>query len=122
MDNFWEAIMSVEDKQKDYWDKASVVADFLKIFAIVIVGVVINFTLKTSELNVQYVKIATDILRAKPDSGTKPLREWAVKVLSEKSDIPLSEEAITDLLDKKLPTGKIWLDSELWDDKAMWEE
>jgi hypothetical protein len=96
--------------RKDKWDKALAFFEILKVLSIIIAGSIINTTLKTNELEIQYVKIAVDVLQAKPDPTTKELRAWAVKVLDKKSDIPLGEEAVKTLLEKELPSAKVYLD------------
>ena len=101
----------VEGGRKDNWDKAIIFFEILKIVCIVAGILVINTTLKTNELKIEYVKIAVDILKAKPDSESKELRLWAVEVLDSKSDIPLSKEAVKTLLQKELPTQKLSFDN-----------
>lgn len=89
--------------KKDGWDKAIILFEILKIVCIVVGALVINTTLKTNELEIEYVKVAIEVLKTKPDAESKELREWAVQVLDDKSDIPLGEEAKRSLLNNQFP-------------------
>jgi hypothetical protein len=57
------------------------------------------------EMGVKMIEIALGILAEKPDES-KPLRNWAVDVLdhySKQAEVPLTEDAKTNLRDKPLP-------------------
>ena len=49
----------------------------------------------------QFVSIAVDILRSVPEDATMPLREWAIEVINENSDVELGDSARKVLLTKQ---------------------
>jgi hypothetical protein len=51
---------------------------------------------------VKYIELAIGILRETPSPDTKNLRDWAIKVMKNYSEVPISEEMERELRNKKL--------------------
>jgi len=72
--------------------------------ASVIIPVVVFFVghqysnaLKDSELQAEYISMATDIVADEPTAATRDLREWAVQVIKRYSEVPLTGTPATAL-------------------------
>jgi hypothetical protein len=104
-----------ERQMRDGWDKFQIWSQFginvVALIVIAVAGMVVDSTLKSREVNVKYVGMAVDILRAKPDPSQKNLRSWAINVINAYSKIPLPLEAQEELKTNSLPAGKLLLDS-----------
>jgi hypothetical protein len=65
-------------------------------------GIVIQARIAGETNAREYVQLAVNILREEPSEGSRPLRQFAVDVLAEKSPVALSQEMKDALLAKKL--------------------
>ena len=99
-----------ENKKKDGWDKFQICINFSAIVVIAGVGLFVNSSLKSREVNVKYVEMAVDILRAKPDESQKNLRGWAINLINTYSKVPLPVEAQQELKTNSLPKGAVLTD------------
>lgn len=103
------------DNKKDGWDKAHILIQGFAYIAIPIVifglGLNINSSIQERAINVKYIEIATEILRDEPNKETDPLRDWAIKIIVEYSDIELTEEALESLRTKPI-SGNFLVDDE----------
>ena len=106
--------MTEKPQEKDNWDKAKIVADILKIVAILGVGLAINTSLKSRELDLKYTQLAVGILQTEPNESVSGLRAWAVEIIDSISGTPLTEKAKNELLNNQLPAR--------WDDNAKWDD
>ncbi|RLC53305.1 MAG: hypothetical protein DRH89_10730 [Candidatus Cloacimonadota bacterium] len=84
--------------KKDNWDKIKIVFTILTPIAIIFSGYFINVTLQENEIKVKYVEIAVRILSSKPTEETSALRNWAIDLLNENSNVKLDSLAIDELL------------------------
>ncbi len=107
---------------KDNWDKAQIVGTFLITLAIAVSGFLINNTLKDKEIKLQYIEMAIDILKEKPNENTKELRLWAIDIVQDYSIKRFSEKALAELKNSALPSGYVWLDGKVWKDEDIWRE
>ena len=96
-----------EKHKKDGWDKFQVWINFIAVIVIASIGLIVDSTLKSREVNVKYVEMAVNILKTKPDSSPKNLRKWAIDVVNTYSKVPLSQEAQEELKTNSLPSGKV---------------
>ncbi len=87
--------------KKDCWDIIKITSTILIPIVIIFSGCIINKTLQKNEIKVKYVEIAVRILSNEPNEETSALRNWAVDLLNENSDVKLDSLAIDELL--KLP-------------------
>src|SRR5262245_61466856 len=82
---------------ESYWQKAEIIGRILSILLIPVVlavlGNVLSTTLKSRDVDMKMVEIATDILKAKPDESQKDLRDWAIASMDAHSRVPFSVEA-----------------------------
>lgn len=106
--------------QKDWWDKAKIIAEILAILAIIFYGNALSSSLKEREINIKLVEMAISVLRAEPSKDTDILRGWTVQIIDKLSGVPLSEEVKKELLRKRLPSK--WLDVKEWNDNEKWKE
>ena len=98
-------------KRKDRWDIADIFAKWFGVIGVGLLGVWFTHIQKNRETNVRMVEMAINILKAKPDETSQPLREWSIKVLNEYSSIKLSKEAQEILRNHPLP-GRFLADAE----------
>jgi hypothetical protein len=76
--------------------------------ALAYVGNQYSTALKESELQAQYVSMATDILADEPTADTKDLREWAIKIVNQYSEVPLGSTTESQLKSKvSLPKANL---------------
>jgi len=88
-------------------NKWSEIRNWVNTIAIVLIPVVValighSYTkaLKEREIQLQFVKIAINILQSKPTEHTRNVREWATQVINLYSGVPLSKDAKRDLIEK----------------------
>ena len=102
---------------KDKWDKAKIVAEILKIGAVICVGIIINTSLQNRELDLRYVQLAVGILQAEPTEDSQHLRNWATDIINVYSEIDLNEDAKNELRQKQLIivplTDDLWISDEM---------
>lgn len=89
-----------------FWRKLRVLSP---IFATIIIPIAIAFitqsytkSIKESEIGVQYIRIAINILQEPPSNEIISLREWAIDVIDHYSDVPLNQDARTELRKNKI--------------------
>ncbi len=92
----------MQGKAKDGWDKAKIIADILKIVVILYIGSLVNISLKSREIGLNYVQLATGILQNEPNEESKHLRNWAIDVINEYSKVRLNKKARNELQDTRL--------------------
>lgn len=61
-------------------------------------GSLLGYWGQSRAMEVKMVEIAVGILRAEPEANIRPAREWAVDVISEYSEVPMSKAAREALL------------------------
>ena len=90
----------MDSTQKYWWERDSWSKVIVSVVIPIIIGIVasvwgyfISSALKDKELKVKYVEIAVSILRDNPSKDTIPIRDWAVDVFEECSEVKLSKEA-----------------------------
>jgi D-alanyl-D-alanine carboxypeptidase len=101
---------------KDLWDKLSVSATAMAVVAVPIIVAIaadaLNASLKDQEVKVEVMKLAQDLLKADPVVVDQPgVRDWAKKVLSEYSGVPLTEAAKLELDKQPLLPGESSVDT-----------
>jgi hypothetical protein len=96
-----------EKQKKDGWDKFQVWINFIAVIVIASIGLIVDSTLKSREVNVKYVEMAVDILKTKPVESPKNLRMWAIDVVNKYSKVPLSIEVQEELKTNSLPGGTV---------------
>ena len=93
--------------KKDCWDKSRIIFSIISSIVIPIVlgfyGYTINSTLKDREIKIQYVKIAVKILSNEPTEETSALRNWAIDVFSEYSEVAITDTVISELRETSMP-------------------
>lgn len=52
---------------------------------------VLDYLVRDREINVKMVEIALELLKEDPNGALQPARQWAVQVIVDNSDRPLSE-------------------------------
>jgi len=95
------------DELPSNWKKAQVAsaitASVLIPLLIAIVGYSVNQSIKDNELSLSYIELSVDILKENPKPGTEKLREWAIDVVNNYSDVKLSKDAQDELTKGALP-------------------
>ena len=91
-----------EEKKKDIWDKASVLAALLVPIVIALVGHAYTSALKEAEIRVKYTELAISILKEKPAQDTKDVRAWSVDVINKYSGVPMDANVRKQLLGSRL--------------------
>ena len=89
--------------KKDCWDIIKIVSTIFIPIVIAISGYCINATLQKNEIKVKYVEIAVKILSNKPTSETSALRNWAIDVFSEYSEVTITDTVISELRKTSMP-------------------
>lgn len=84
--------------QKDAWDKARVVGTVVGAVGVPVVvlvlGGLINATLKSREVDAQYVALAVQVLRDRDTTpGSAEMRQWAVSILERLGPVGIPEES-----------------------------
>lgn len=95
-----------EEKQKDIWDKSSVLAALLASvlvpIVIALVGHAYTSALKEAENRVKYTELAISILKEKPAKDNNDVRAWAVDVINKYSGVPMDANVRKQLLGSRL--------------------
>ena len=95
------------DKPKDAWDKFDVIARVLSLLLIPVVlalsGSAVNRSLKRSDVNLRMVELAIEVLRVEPTTNNVALKEWAIKVIDQHSDVAFGQPAQSELKREPLP-------------------
>lgn len=111
LDDLLKRVERLEGKareQKDLWDKLKVLSAAAVPILVVIFGFVLNATLKSKELKVEYVKVAMQILQNPDTTGTVGmLRQWAVPIIDN-----LGPERLTPELRDALTKGRVTFPAE----------
>ncbi len=94
-----------DKNRKDYWDKLSVIAQFLIPVVLGVGTCTLNKTLQQNEIKAKNLETAVSVLRAEPNDKTRAIREWALKVFLDYSAIKPSEKAIEELKISILPSS-----------------
>ncbi|MDZ7691653.1 MAG: N-acetylmuramoyl-L-alanine amidase [Balneolaceae bacterium] len=68
-----------------------------------VIGHLINQSIKSNELSLNYIRLAVGILKEEPKPSTKNLRIWAIDVVNNYSDVKLSTDARRELQESPLP-------------------
>jgi hypothetical protein len=102
-----QRITMSEKNKKDGWDKFQVWINFIAVIVIASIGLIVDSTLKSREVNLKYVEMAVDILKTKPEESPKNIRVWAIDVVNAYSKVPLSSEAQAELKTNSLPGGPV---------------
>lgn len=107
--------MSNNTQQSPRWlvmlrDISAIIAAAIIPLIIAVSGNHINSTIKDKEIELQYVKIAIDILKSQPTEESKALRDWSISVIQKYSVVPLTAKAVSELQSNPLPKASILLD------------
>ena len=100
-----------DEKPKDQWDKAEILAKILGAVLLPVITICIAYMLNASiqdrSARVRMVELAVEILKSDPKAPTNAnyMRAWAVEVLQKNSEVPLPEEASKLLMELPLPTS-----------------
>lgn len=89
-------------------DKAKVFALVATPMVVAIVGAAVTYYTKGDEVSLEYVRLATDILRSDPkpdDPKEKALRGWAVDLLNDHSTVNIEGDAREALIGRSLPAA-----------------
>lgn len=94
-------------KDKDIWDKLEILGKIAASIGIPVVLVVAGYFVQKSLAEVasrerrsdNIVEVASDVLSADPQSyaGRDAIRSWAIKVINKYSEVPLDDDAISEL-------------------------
>ena len=87
------------------WEKAKILSVLI---ASIVIPIVIAFignaytkSIKNNEINIRYVELAINILNEPPETEGEfenlALRSWAIEIINNYSEIPLSQGAILEL-------------------------
>lgn len=89
------------EKKRDFWDKLLLTFQLLSLIVIPIVLFVVGQNIEQAiserEVKAKYIEIAVSILNQKPNPKTEELRNWALEIVQEYSEIKLSKEALATL-------------------------
>jgi hypothetical protein len=95
------------EKPKDPWDKFDVAGRVLGLLLIpgvlALLGSTGNQSLKRSDVNLRMVELAIEVLRVEPTTNNAALKDWAIKVIDQHSDVKFSEPAQAELKSEPLP-------------------
>jgi len=100
-----------DEKPKDKWDKAEIVAKILGAVLLPVITICIAYMLNASiqerSARVRMVELAVEILKSDPRAATNAnyMRGWAVDVLQKNSEVPLPKEVLSALMELPLPTS-----------------
>jgi hypothetical protein len=100
-----------DEKPKDKWDKAEILAKILGAVLLPVITICIAYMLNASiqerSSRVRMVELAVEILKSDPKAATNAnyMRGWAVEVLQKNSEVPLPEDALKSLMELPLPTN-----------------
>jgi|TARA_B110000908_G_C10006510_1_gene336555 SMC interacting uncharacterized protein involved in chromosome segregation len=88
--------------EPETWNKlkalSTIIASIFVPIAIVIIGNSYSTALKESEIQVRYVELAVEILKEDPSKKRSNMREWAVDLINNYSEIEIDLETRNELL------------------------
>ena len=88
------------------WEKAQTLATIFSLVAaplvLAAIGYYFNTSLKEREVQGKFVELAVVILQQPPQEQSRPLRNWATRVIDKYSGVPLSAQ-LQELLIQKSP-------------------
>jgi hypothetical protein len=101
------------------WEKlrvsATVISAVLIPVVVAIIGYYVNTAIKGDELSLKYVELAVSVLQDTPRDETENLRNWAIDIINNYSDVRLSEDAKLELrrtpiaeLESDARNAKVW--------------
>ena len=99
---------------KDGWDKAAVLGTLFAMLMVPLIlalyGNIINASLRRSESQLRMVELAVGVLRESPADApdSTDLRRWAVAIIDQYSEVPLTDNARETLIKTPLPVGPYW--------------
>jgi len=91
--------------QKVLKNPASLIASVLVPIAVVIIGNMYSSAIKESETSVRYVELAVEILKTNPSNDNSNMREWAVDLINNYSEIEINQQTRAELLTVSLLEG-----------------
>lgn len=95
------------DELPPKWKKAQVLSTMLAAvlvpLVIGLIGHLINQSIKSNELSLNYIRLAVGILKEEPKPRTENLRAWAIDVVNNYSEVKLSTDARRELQESPLP-------------------
>jgi hypothetical protein len=100
-----------DEKPKDSWDKAEILAKILGAVLLPVITICIAYLLNASiqdrSARVRMIELAVEILKSDPKAATNAnyMRGWAVEVLQKNSEVPLTKETRDALMELPLPTS-----------------
>jgi hypothetical protein len=91
--------MANDDRRGQHWWFSAVqsLAALAIPIVIAVVGQRYTTALKEREIQGRFVELALTILQARPDSATRNLRNWALRVVNTYSGVPLDSSVSADL-------------------------
>lgn len=72
----------------------------------------VSRAIKEKEIRVKYIEIAIDILKEKPDEKEQEIRQWAINVINEFSELKLPETVQQTLVKDKPLTRERWFETQ----------
>lgn len=73
--------------------------------AVALGGWWISTAIQESQNRVKYIELAINVLQTPPSSDTPNLRVWAIEVMDNYSEVPLSDELKRELRTKRIPVS-----------------
>ena len=93
-----------DHKEKDWWDKCNIIIKVLIPLVIAYVGYSFNSSIKKKDINFGMITVAVEILKENPDdSKNKELRQWAMTIIDNLSEVKLPKKAKDELKTTALP-------------------
>ena len=88
---------------------ASSFAAILIPILVVWLGNKLSSTFKEKEIRLKYIEMAIDVLKEKPEDKDLDIRQWAIDVISEYSEIEIPKTAQNRLLkEQSLPSDRLF--------------
>jgi hypothetical protein len=88
--------------KKDFWEKLkalnTIIASILIPLAVVLIGNWYSSAVQESEIQVRYIELAVDILKENPSDNKANMREWALALVNNYSEIKIDKETREELL------------------------
>jgi hypothetical protein len=94
-----------DEKKKDCWDKAQIITNCFAVVVLGFIGGCIDSTLKRRDSNVKMIEVAVGVLRSKPDETSGELRNWAMDVINQYSEVKITERLREVLKTNRLPAS-----------------
>lgn len=87
----------------------SSIATILIPILVVWMGNRLSRAFKEKEIRLKYIEMAIDVLKEKPESKDLDIRQWAIDIITEYSEIELPKTAQTRLLkEQSLPSDRLF--------------